>query len=59
MKKITKLLLFLAISMSVNSTPLCNSTCPIKALDAKLKAASVDQLNIDENDWILNTRFKY
>jgi len=59
MKKITKLLLLLVISLSVNSTPVCTSNCPLKALEAKLKAANADQLNIDENDWILNTRFKY
>lgn len=59
MKKFTKLLLLLAISMSVNSSPVCNSTCPLKALGEKLKEAKIDQDSINANDWILNTRFKY
>jgi hypothetical protein len=58
MKKIIKLLLLLVISLTVNSKDVCTSTCPVKALEAKLKISSSDP-GIDENDWILNTRFKY
>lgn len=59
MKKFTKLLMLLVISMSVNSSPVCNSACPLNAIEAKLQEAKSDQQTIDENDWILHTRFKY
>ncbi len=58
MKKIIKLFLLLVISVSVSSSPICNGTCPLTALKAKLKIVEYTPA-VDENDWILNTRFKY
>ncbi len=63
MKKITKLILLLLVSMTVDSKNTCINACPVKPLKetgAKLRsAANSGQFIGDENDWILNTRFKY
>lgn len=59
MKKMIKLLLLLVISVTVNSKDVCTSNCTVKLTEARLKASHASELMIDENDWILNTRFKY
>lgn len=58
MKKIIKLLLLLLVSLTVDSKTLCTTDCAKKAIQSNLKSANYEQA-IDENNWILNTRFKY
>lgn len=57
MKRLIQLTLLLLISVSVNSKTTCLSTCPAKKVQiTEVKTIST---GVDENDWILNTRFKY
>lgn len=59
MKKFIKLLLLLLVSITVDSKNTCTDACPLKLNETKIKTAYSDQLRVDENDWILQTRFKY
>ena len=63
MKKFTKLLLiltlFLVVSFSVDSKNTCLTSCPAKAMEKKMKSAANSNFIGDQNDWIINTRFKY
>lgn len=56
MKKLIKLTLLLLISLTVNSKNTCLISCPKTAEASKMAEISA---GVDENDWILNTRFKY
>ncbi len=60
MKKFIKLILLLLVSFTVNSKNLCTSDCVVKRLEAKIEASGYgNDLKVDENDWVLHTRFKY
>ncbi|MBS1741873.1 MAG: hypothetical protein JST81_02455 [Bacteroidetes bacterium] len=59
MRTIIKIILLLVISFSVNSKDVCTTVCEVKNLEAILKAPKHPDTMVDENDWILNTRFRY